>query len=135
MLDALLAASDGDEAHAHSQVLALLRSNGYFDGRRKKIFRTALILAAESALALGQPAEALRYARDARTTAAVDSLATTRSAYVGEASLVEGRALLALGDRAGARAALGHAVVALRTGAGAEHPRTREAERLASAAP
>lgn len=134
MLDALLAASSGDAAHARDQVLALLRSNGYFDGRRKKVFRAALILAAESALSLGQPADALRYARDARATATVDSLAETRSAYVGEASLVEARALRALGDSSGARTALGRAVVALRAGAGTEHPRTREAERLASAA-
>lgn len=135
MLDALLAASAGDTAQAHSQVLAMLRSNGYFDGRRKKIFRAGLMLAAESALTLGQPAEALRYARDARTTATMDSLTATRSAYVGEASLLEARALLALGDRAGARAALARAVVALRTGAGTEHPLVHEATQLASAVP
>jgi len=55
--------------------------------------------------------------------AVVDSLADLRSAYVGEARLIEARALLAGADTAGARAAIGRALPALRYGAGAEHPR------------
>ena len=131
MLDALLASSAGDMTRAHDQVVSLLRSNGYFDGKQRRVFRTALILAAESALSLGHPDEALRYARDARANATLDSLTERRSAYVGESDLVEARALLALGDTATARARLMRAVVALRTGAGPQHPRTIEAERLA----
>jgi predicted negative regulator of RcsB-dependent stress response len=76
---------------------------------------------------------ALSLAREAHAIAAVDSLSETRSAYVGEARVIEGRALLAQGDTAGAREALTRAVSGLKTGAGAEHPRTREAERLLAA--
>ena len=133
MLDALLAADAHDPADANAQVVSLLRSSGYFDGKRRRIFRAALILAAESALSIGRPADALRYARDAHTIAAVDSLAERRSAFVGEASLVEGRALAALGDSAGARTAVARAVTALRSGAGGTHPLTREAMQLARA--
>jgi tetratricopeptide (TPR) repeat protein len=133
MLHALLALPAGDTATAHTLVVQMLRSNGYFDGKRKRIFHSALMLAAETALALGHPSEALGYARDARVKAALDSLTETRSAYVGEARLVEARAVLASGDTSGARAALARSVVALRNGAGAGHPRTREAEKWIAA--
>ena len=133
MLHALLAQSAGDAATAHKLVVQVLRSNGYFNGTRRKIFRSALILAGETALALGQPTEALGYARDARAKATLDSLTEKRSAYVGEARLVEVRALLARGDSSDARAELARSVVALKYGAGAEHERTREAEALLGA--
>ena len=95
--------------------------------------RPMLILAAEAALDAGAAGEALEYARAARGIAASDSLTETRSAYVGEARLLEGRALLATGDSAGARAALARAVVALSAGAGAGHARTVEARTLQNA--
>lgn len=107
-----------------------LRSAGYFAGKRRAVFRSALILAAEAALASGKPGNALHFARDARSLATRDSLTETRSAYVGEARLVEARALLAGGDTAAARTTLDQAVVGLRTGAGDGHPRTREAAAL-----
>jgi hypothetical protein len=130
ILDALFAMSAGDTATAHELVVQVLRANGYFEGTRRKIFHSTLILAAETALSLGDPAEALGYARAARVKAAVDSAAETRSAYVGEARLLEARALLALGDSAVARTTAVRAVDALRSGAGAGHPRVREAEAL-----
>ena len=130
VLAALLALPAGDTARAHDLVVQALTSAGYFSGKRRKIFRSSLILAAETALALRHPAEALRYARDARAVVTLDSLTETRSAYVGEARLVEARALLASGDSAGARSTLARSVEALRTGAGPAHPLTREAERL-----
>jgi len=133
MLHAMLALADGDTAAAHTLVVQVLRSNGYFDGARRKIFRSALILSAEMALALKHPAEALGYARDARMKATLDSVAVMRSAYVGEAGLVEARAMMAIGDTSSARATLARSVVALRNGAGVEHPRTREAEMLMGA--
>jgi tetratricopeptide (TPR) repeat protein len=133
MLHALLALHTGDTAAAHDLVVQMLRSNGYFNGKRRKIFHSALILAAETAIALGHPSEALGYARDARLKAALDSLTETRSAYVGEARLVTARAMLASGDTSGARTELARSVVELRNGVGAEHPRTREAEGLMSA--
>ena len=130
VLAALLALQAGDTARAHDLVVQALTSAGYFNGKRRKIFRPALILAAETALALRHPAEALRYARDARAVVTLDSLTETRSAYVGEARLVEARALLASGDSSGARSTIEQSVDALRTGAGPAHPLTREAERL-----
>jgi hypothetical protein len=91
------------------------------------------VLAAESALSLGQIEEALRWAREALAIAAVDSLTVSRSGAVGEARLIEAEALLASGDSAAGRAAAAEALAALRFGAGAEHPRTRQAEGLAAA--
>jgi hypothetical protein len=130
MLDALLAFAAGDTASAHAHVVDLLRASGYFDGKRRNRFHMALMLAAETALGLGKPEEALGYARAARETATLDSLTETQSAWVGEARLFEARALLASGDSAGARRASALALEGLRSGAGIEHPRTREAARL-----
>jgi hypothetical protein len=53
-----------------------------------------------------------------------DSLTEIRSAYVGTARLVEGRALLARGDTVEGQKAIARALTALRTGAGSEHPTT-----------
>jgi len=133
MLAALLARSAGDITTAHALVVQLLRSKGYFDGKRKKTFHSALILASETALASGHPAEALGYAHEARVQATLDSLTETRSAYVGEAGLAEARALLASGDSAGARTLLARSVVALRNGLDAGHFRTREAGEVLAA--
>ena len=130
MLHAMLALRNGDTAGAYTLVVQMLRSNGYFNGTRRKTFHTALILAAETALALGHSTEARGYAHAARVKATLDSLAETRSAYVGEAGLIEARAMLVSGDTSRARAELARSVVALRNGAGGEHPRTREAEEL-----
>ena len=133
MLEAQLALATGDTAKAHATIVQLLQSKGYFGGTRRKTFRSALILAAETALTLHHPAEALAYARDVRTKASMDSLAETRSAYVGEARLIEAHAMLAAGDSSGARESLARSVVALRNGAGVNHPRTHEAEMLLAA--
>jgi serine/threonine-protein kinase len=130
MLQGLLACAKGDTATAYERFSQALKSNGYFEGKRKRRLRPVVILAAETGLVLGRVDEALGLARDAEATAMVDSLAETRSAYVGEARVIEGRALLAKRDTSGARAALEKALPALRLGAGAEHPRTREAEML-----
>jgi hypothetical protein len=91
------------------------------------------MLAGNTALALGNPDEALDYARAARDRAAVDSLTLTRSAFIGEAELIETRAMLAKGDSAQARAIIPRATVALRYGAGSSHPLTRDAEQLLAA--
>jgi tetratricopeptide (TPR) repeat protein len=135
MLEAWLALSAGDTAAAHARAMEVLRGAGYFSGTRRHVLHSALILAAETALSLGDWAGALRLARDARLTASRDSLAAIRSAWVGEATLVEGRALLALGNTAAARTALVRAVVALRMGAGGRHPRVAEAERVLARLP
>jgi serine/threonine-protein kinase len=130
VLDALFALTRGDPATAHDLVVQVLRSNDYFGSTRKKIFHSTLMLAAETALTLGKPAEARGYARDARVKATLDSLTETRSALVGEASLMEARALLASGDSLRARETIARSVIALRNGAGVAHPLTREAEAL-----
>ncbi|MFI5242886.1 MAG: hypothetical protein ACHQRL_07745, partial [Gemmatimonadales bacterium] len=130
VLDAWMALAAGDTSTAYDRVVDALRSHGYFAGERKPIFRAALILAAETALAVHRNTDALTFARDALSISTRDSLTEKHSAYVGEAKLMESRALLASGDTASARAALDRAVVALRNGAGADHPRTREAEAL-----
>ena len=132
-VEGLLALAAGDTSAGHNSFVQSLRSNGYYEGKRRARLRPVVTLAAETALSLGGIDEALKFAREARETAAVDSLADTRSAYVGEARLIEGRALLAQGDTAAARAALEKALPGLRTGAGEEHPRTRQAERLLAA--
>ena len=133
ILDAWLAVATGDTATAYRLVVDALRSNGYFDGTRQKVFHSALILAAETALSSGDAATALGFARAARTTATLDSLCETRSAFVGEARLVEARALLAGGDTVAARSSLERALMGLKSGAGDDHPRTREAEALLEA--
>ncbi|MEP6573391.1 MAG: hypothetical protein ABJD11_11875 [Gemmatimonadota bacterium] len=74
--------------------------------------------------------EALTLARQAREIATTDSLGDSRSATVGDARLVEARALLASGDSAGGRKAAVQAVTALRYGAGADYPASRESEAL-----
>ncbi len=128
-----LALAEGDAAAAKAAFLGALKANGYFEGKRKKRLRPVVLLAAESALSLGQIEEALRLAREARAIAAVDSLTVSRSGAVGEARLIEAEALLASGDSAAGRAAAAEALAALRFGAGAGHPRTRQAEGLAAA--
>jgi serine/threonine-protein kinase len=128
VLDAALARARGDPIRAAAIFRQALRAMGYFAGKRTYPLQPVLVRAAEAALDVQAPAEALEYARAAHGIATSDSLTEMRSAYVGEAGLVEGRALLASGDTIRARASLGRALVALRTGAGAEHARAREAE-------
>ena len=129
ILEGWLALAGGDTAVAHEKFLATLRSNGYFVGKSRSRLRPIAILVAETALSLGRPDTALRFSREAHRIAAVDSLSETRSARVGEARLIEGRALLATGDTAEGRKVLRQALVALRFGAGNDHERTRQASR------
>ncbi len=131
MLQALLARATGDEATAHARALELLKDRGYFDGRLGPQLRAALLLAAATA----PPDSGLPLARAALRVSAVDSLAETHSAWVGEARLVEGRLLLAQGDTAAARLSLSRAAVALAAGAGAGHPLARQARALLAALP
>jgi hypothetical protein len=133
ILDARLALARADTAAANLLAVEVLSGNGYFDGVRRKIFHSTLILAAETALGVGDAEGALRYAQSAREIATSDSLSTRQSALVGEARLVEGRARLALGDTSAARTDFQLAHEALHYGAGASHPRTIEAAKLLAA--
>ncbi len=123
MLEALLARATGDTATAHARVVELLRAHASPDPRHPTELRAALILAA----ATSPPDSALAFARAALRMVTLDSLTETRSAWVGEARLAEGRALLATGDTAAARASLARAVTAVTAGAGADHPLARQA--------
>jgi tetratricopeptide (TPR) repeat protein len=77
-----------------------------------------LIVAAEWRLAAGDARAADSLALLGRAAAAIDSAALERSAYVGRAELVRGRARLALGDTVGAREAADRAIVAAASGYG-----------------
>ncbi|HEX5179530.1 MAG TPA: serine/threonine-protein kinase [Gemmatimonadaceae bacterium] len=135
IIDARLAMLRHDASAARTLVDDVLREYGYFDGKRRRVYHAALVLAAEAALGAHQPAAALRYARDARDVSALDSATVSRSAFVGEAQLVEARALLETGDTTAARGVLDSAVAALRAAAGDSHPRTVEAARLRASLP
>ncbi|MGN6392060.1 MAG: protein kinase domain-containing protein [Gemmatimonadales bacterium] len=125
-----LAAARGDSAGADSVFTQVLTGMGYFQGKRDFQMRYVLPWAADAALLAHDPVKAAGYARAAAEYATSDSLSETRSAFVGEARLLEGRALLARGDTAAARVVLARGVNALRAGAGPDHPLARTGERL-----
>ena len=127
VLDGWVALRTGDTARASTAFLGALESNGYHEGKWRRRLSHVALLAAECALALGRPEEALQLARDARKEVTPDSLAEERSAFVGAARLIEGRAQIALGKTAEGRVLVQQAHTALSNGAGPEHPRTREA--------
>jgi tetratricopeptide (TPR) repeat protein len=129
-LDALVALAAGDTARGNALIHETLRKYGYFTGKRSNTLHSTLMLAARTSLALGHPDSALTFARDARKTATRDSLSETRSARVGEARLLEARAEMQQGNRPAARASAERALVALRSGAGENDWRAREAEAL-----
>lgn len=130
ILAGLLSLAAGHTAAAQTSFLDALRSNGYFEGKRRTRLRPVVLLTGRTALDLGHPAMALEYARAAATSATIDSLAGVRSAWVGQARLLEARALLATGDTVAARRAASAATLALTAGAGAGHPLTLEAQAL-----
>jgi tetratricopeptide (TPR) repeat protein len=126
-----LRTAEGNLAAADTAFARVLTRDGYSEGKTDNpSSRQVLLAAADIALRLGDPARALRMAEDARTMATVDSLTETRSGYVGEARLLETRALLAQGDTTRARVTLWQALIALKNGYGEKHSRTREAETL-----
>ncbi|HSL69687.1 MAG TPA: hypothetical protein VK864_05565, partial [Longimicrobiales bacterium] len=93
------------------------------------------VTAAAWRLAAGDAHRADSLAQLGRAAAAVDSLALQRSGYVGRAELIRARAQLALGNRAGARQAAEHAVIALTNGLGPANRHTREARALRDSIP
>ncbi|MEO8200583.1 MAG: protein kinase [Gemmatimonadota bacterium] len=131
-IDGLVALARGDTARAEGLLRATLTRNGYFEGKRQRRLAPVALQLAETDLNLGEPGKALDLARRLRENLAVDSLSMRQSAKVGEARLIEGRALLALGDTTQGRSAIVDAIRALRFGAGPTHPRTIQAEQLAT---
>jgi serine/threonine-protein kinase len=130
LLDGLIAQSRGKARASLPEFRAVLDAYRPIEGKNPKRLRPIVLAAARSALALGDLPQALALAREARAMAALDSLSETRSAFVGEAQVIEARALLASGDTLGARGQLEGAVVALRNGAGPLHPSSREAAEM-----
>ena len=121
----------GDTAGASASLETAMRA---FLAERKPtvtLMSLPLVSAAEWRLAAGDARGADSLARLARTVAARrDTLALTRSVFVGRAELVDARALRALGDTAGARRAAARAVVAFGNGYGSASPWTRGAHAL-----
>ena len=128
-LEGTIAQGRGQYALAHEKLVAALGAS-YRDGKPGYGTRSLLVRTAETALELGKTAEALQYARTADSIAAEDSLARSHSGFVGEARLLEARALLATGDSAEARNQIGPAIVALKNGLGPTHPLALQAESL-----
>jgi serine/threonine-protein kinase len=131
-LAGVIATARGNPTAGLASLEAALRHRGYYEGKRTYPMRAELVFAAEAALASSNAKKAIEYARAARDVADVDSLTGTRSAYVGEAALLESRGLLLDGDSVAARHQARMAQTALTFGAGAEHPRTLEAASLSS---
>jgi hypothetical protein len=129
-LDALASLAAGDSVRANALVQETMSAFGFFRGKRQSILHSTLLLASRTELGAHHADSALVFAREAQRIATRDSLCETRSARVGEARLLASHALLARGDTAAARGEVQRAAIALRTGAGPTHPRTREAERL-----
>ena len=89
-----------------------------------------LLTAAEWRLEDGDAAAADSLAALARTAAAVDSLALTRSGWVGRAEVIRARARLAVGDTAGAREAAARALPALENAFGPASVRAARARAM-----
>ena len=89
-----------------------------------------LLLAARVALEAGRADDAARLTADALDIAISLARDPRQSATVGEARLLRARALSALGDKDGARAAIQGAAGALRAGLTPEHPLALEAAAL-----
>ena len=101
------------------------------DGPRPRPDQAPLLVqAAEWRLAAHEDPVADSLARRAIDAAAVDSLALSRSAYVGQADYVLARVRVRRGDAAGARTEAASAVTALANGFGPTHRRTMEARAL-----
>jgi eukaryotic-like serine/threonine-protein kinase len=128
---ATIAHGEGELARATEGFEAVLRGDGWFDGKRSPASRPVLGALARIALRQGKAASALAYARGLREIVTVDSIAELRSADVGESELLEARAYVALAAPDSARHYARGALGALTVGAGPESPLTGEAKALA----
>ena len=133
VLDARVLDAERRHGEARSLLMDALNAAGYTSGKKRSIFRSALLAAAAAALQDGASTDALSLIRATRALVDRDTSAKDANAYVGETWLLEARALTAARDSAGARAAIVRARRALLSGAGAAHPLTAEAIALAKA--
>jgi hypothetical protein len=135
MLRARFRRAEGDAPGASTLLekeMGVLWNDGQ---QRLTLFALPLITAGDWRLAAGDAAGADSLARLARTAAAIDSLALSRSALAGRAELLRAQALRARGDAKGAQEAATRAVTALAIGYGREHAWTRAARALTASAP
>ena len=131
MLRARLQRAQGD-ARGASVVLERVIDSVWTDGgQRLTLFALPLITAGDWRLAAGDAGGADSLAQLARTAAAIDSMALTRSALAGRAELLSAQALRATGKTQDARQAVTRAVVALSNGYGPTHLWTQRAKALA----
>jgi eukaryotic-like serine/threonine-protein kinase len=129
-LGAWLRHAEGDRLGAAAMIedsLGVLRGEGPVP---PPALAMPFVTAAEWRLAAGAPQAADSLAQLGRAAGAVDSLALERSAWVGRAELVRGRARMAVGDQAGAREVAERARAALSHGYGPSSPWVRAAEAL-----
>jgi hypothetical protein len=113
--------AEGDAAGA-SALLERKLGSLLTDGKpRLTMFALPLITAGEWRLGRGDARGADSLGAVARQAAAIDSLALTRSAFVGRAELLRAQALRSLGDATSARQAAERAVTALANGYGPAH--------------
>ena len=120
----------GRAVEADRMMQSLLAGIGYPDQPFPAVLNPALPLAAEIALTLGDAARAETFAAAAVDVAEKAARDANHSADVGRARLILGKAQAAQGDVAAARLTIAAALPGLTYGLGAEHPLTREAQRL-----
>ena len=130
LLDAAMLQAGGQNAQALDSLQRFLTAAGYKPGARAEGWLALILVRASAyALATGDHARALAFARDARAAAGVDALAGKQSAFVGEALAAEARALQAQGNTSGARELATKALGPLRYGYGDGHPAVAAHER------
>ncbi len=129
LLGAAMLHAEGQNAQALDSLQRFLSAAGYKPGVRGEGLTPMLIRASAYALAAGDNARAAVFARDAKVAASVDTLAVSRSAFVGEALAAEARAMQAQGNTSGARDLGTKALVPLRYGYGDGHPVVAAAQR------
>ncbi|MEP7325082.1 MAG: serine/threonine-protein kinase [Gemmatimonadota bacterium] len=129
-IDGWIALAKGDTAAAATSFTAALTNNGYFEGKQQHRMALVALQLAEIRLALGRPVEALDLVHKTMENVVTDSLSLSESAKAGQARLIEGGALLALGDTAKGRTAIGQALTALLQGGGPDFPETLRAQQL-----
>jgi serine/threonine-protein kinase len=125
---ASIALAERDSARAARTFESVIRQDGYFDGKRTPVSRSALRDLARILLSRREPQPALEYARSLRAMALTDSLAEFQSADVGEADLLAALAHAALGAADSASHYASSAVRALSVGAGADDRLTLQAK-------
>jgi tRNA A-37 threonylcarbamoyl transferase component Bud32 len=125
-----LARESGDFPLAKAKVDAVLTALGYPRDKTGAGLSSALYAAAQTYLAGGDAAAALRFARDGEVVAQAVARKPEFSADVGQARLLQAKALVQLDRNREAVPVLREAAVALTHGFGQDHPETREARAL-----